>query len=81
MRSSIKIAAAVAAALGAASGAAFAAPSTSINAPVHAFFGKPHKVSLTLHNDSKQAVTLKAGEQELTLKPGEDATIKLIEGD
>ena len=63
------------------SSAAFAAPVTSINAPVHAFFGKPQKVSLTLHNDGKESLTVTAGSQELTLKPGEETSVKLVAGD
>ncbi len=63
------------------SGAAFAAPTTSINAPVHAFFGKTHQVSITLHNDGKESLTVKAGDKELTLKPGEETSVKLLAGD
>jgi hypothetical protein len=61
--------------------AVYAAPTTNIHAPVHALFSNPHKVSLTLHNDSQEFLKLKAGDQELTLKPGEDTTIKLMNGE
>jgi hypothetical protein len=63
------------------SGAAFAAPATSIHAPVHAFFGKSHIVKVTLHNDGQQPLTLKSGDQEWTLQPGKEASVKLTEGD
>jgi hypothetical protein len=61
--------------------AVYAAPTTSIHAPVHALFSTPHKVSLTLRNDGQESLKLKAGDQELTLKPGEDATVKVLDGE
>jgi hypothetical protein len=54
---------------------------STIKSPVHAFFGKPHKVSLTLRNDSQQVLVLKAGDQDITLQPGKNAAVKLLEGD
>lgn len=63
------------------SGAAFAAPTTAIHAPVHAFFGNGHTVKVTLHNEGQEPLTLKAGTQEWTLQPGKDANVKLNEGD
>lgn len=63
------------------SGAAFAAPATGIHAPVHAFFGRPHTVKVTLQNDGQQPLTLKDGDQEWTLQPGKEASVKLLEGD
>jgi hypothetical protein len=60
--------------------AVYAAPTTNMHAP-HAFFGKPQKVSLTLRNDGQESLKLKAGDQELTLKPGEDATVKVLNGE
>jgi hypothetical protein len=54
---------------------------STIKSPVHAFFGKPHKVSITLSNDSQQVLTLKAGDQDVTIQPGKTAAVKLTDGD
>ncbi len=62
-------------------GAVYAAPTANLHAPMHAYFGKPHKVSLSLRNDGQQPLTLKAGDQELTIAPGKTAAVKLLEGD
>jgi hypothetical protein len=58
-----------------------AAPTASVHAPVHAFFGKPHMVSLSLRNDTKQEITVKAGDKELTLAPGKSQAVKLVAGE
>lgn len=58
-----------------------AAPTASVHAPVHAFFGKPHLVSLNLRNDTKESITVKAGDKELTLEPGKPQAVKLAAGE
>lgn len=63
------------------SGAAYASPAASLHSNVHAFFGNPHRISLTLENDGSQPLTLKAGTQEWTLQPGKDAKVKVNDGD
>lgn len=62
-------------------GAMYASPTTSVHNPVHAIFSKPQKVTLNLRNDGAQAVTVKAGEQEITLAPGTKQKVKLTAGD
>jgi hypothetical protein len=62
-------------------GVVYAAPTTSVHAPVHAFFGKPHKVNFTLRNDSQQPLSVKAGDQDITIQPGKTAAVKLVAGD
>jgi hypothetical protein len=54
---------------------------STIKSPVHAFFGKPHKVSFTLRNDSQQTLSIKAGDQEIKIEPGKLAAVKLLEGE
>lgn len=61
--------------------AAHAAPATNLHSDMHGFFGKPHKVTLTLENDCQEPMTLKAGTQEWTLQPGKDARVKLDAGE
>ena len=75
------VAALVLAALASVSGSAYAAPSASLHTNVHAFFGNPHRISLTLENDGSQPLKLKAGAQEWTLQPGKDAKVKVFDGD
>jgi Na+-transporting NADH:ubiquinone oxidoreductase subunit NqrF len=58
-----------------------AAPTASVHAPVHAFFGKVHMVTLNLRNDTKENMTVKAGDKELTLLPGKPQTVKLAAGE
>jgi hypothetical protein len=53
----------------------------TIKSSVHAFFGKPHKISLTLRNDSQQTLSLKAGDQTFTIEPGKTAAVKLMDGE
>ena len=57
-----------------------AAP-VAVPTPMHAYFGKPHKISLSLRNDGQQPLTVKAGDQELTLAPGKATAVKMLEGD
>jgi len=62
-----------------ASTAVYAAP-TSVHAPVHAMFGNPKLVTLSLRNDSSTALELKVGEQLMTLEAGKLITLKLPVG-
>ena len=62
-------------------GAMYASPVTAVKSPVHAMFGKPHMVNLNLRNDSKETITVKAGDKEMTIEPGKQTALKLNEGD
>ncbi|HEX5283382.1 MAG TPA: hypothetical protein VFW30_04630 [Bryocella sp.] len=60
----------------------FAAPLAALHAPMHAKMGKTKDmVSFHLRNDSKEPLTVKAGNQELILEPGKpvDVTLKVGE--
>jgi hypothetical protein len=60
----------------------YAAPLTALRVPVHAKMGKDKQmVSFHLRNDSKDALFIKAGSQEMTLEPGKpvDVTLKIGE--
>lgn len=63
-----------------ASEAVYAAPA-AIHAPVHAMY-KTKMVSFSLRNASTSPIKVKAGEKEMTLAPGAEATpVKLAVGD
>jgi hypothetical protein len=61
--------------------AVFAAPTASVHAPVHAFFGKQHLITVSLRNDTAATITVKAGDKEFALEPGKPQTVKLVAGD
>src|ERR1700709_2559810 len=63
----------------AASTVSYAAP-LSVHAPVHAMFSKSQIVTLSLRNDSHDAVELKVGDNVMTLSAGKSITLKLAIG-
>lgn len=61
----------------------YAAPATALHVPVHAkMFGKDKQVvTFHLRNDSQEAITVKAGSQEMTLEPGKPVGVTLKIGE
>ncbi len=57
-----------------------AAPVSGIHVPVHAKLDNGKLVSFQLRNDSKEAVTVKAGDQQLTIQPGKASGLKIADG-
>jgi hypothetical protein len=57
-----------------------AAPLRAFHAPVHAKIGTQKPVKFNMRNDSKEPVTVKAGDQEIPLEPGKMTEVKLQEG-
>ncbi len=55
----------------------FAAPFLNRTAPSMPKQIKPHMISFRLRNDSADAITLKAGDQEITLRARETRELKL----
>ncbi len=60
--------------------ALMAAPVSGITVPVHAKLNNGKTVSFQLRNDSKETVTVKAGDQELTIQPGKSSGLKTADG-
>jgi hypothetical protein len=61
--------------------ALMAAPVSGFRAPTPAAKLDSGKiVSFQLRNDSKEAVTVKAGDQELTIQPGKTSGVKTADG-
>ena len=60
-------------------GAVQASP-LSMHAPMQAMFGKTKMVKLSIRNDSAQAVTLKAGEDLVTIEAGKTKSLQLPVG-
>ena len=63
----------------AASSKVYAAPA-SFAVPVHAIFAKVKLVRVTVRNDSKAPIEMKAGEQVMTLAVGKTLELKLAVG-
>jgi hypothetical protein len=59
----------------------FAAPLTALHAPVNAMGKQKEMVTFHLRNDSKDALIVKAGSQQLTLEPGKPVDVTLKIGD
>ena len=59
---------------------AFASKPASTPTLAKAAFSKSKMVSFSLRNDSKDSITVKAGEQDMTLQPGKTVSVKLAEG-
>jgi hypothetical protein len=55
-----------------------AAPVSGIR--IHAKLDNAKTISFSLRNDSKEAVTVKAGDQQLTIQPGKASNIKTADG-
>lgn len=62
-----------------ASEAVYAAPA-SIHTPVHAMFGKSKLVKFNLRNDGSSPLTLKVGEETVTLEAGKSKSLELAVG-
>ena len=57
------------------------ASTTTIHAPVNAFFGaKSNLIKFTVRNDSASEVKLKAADSEVTIAPGKSADMKVANG-
>ncbi len=63
-----------------ASGAVYAAPSAAIHAPMHGMFAKTKLVKFSLRNDGSSALTLKVGEEVMTLEAGKSKALELPVG-
>jgi hypothetical protein len=59
----------------------YAAPLTALHVPVHAMGKNKQMVTFHLRNDSKDALVVKAGSQEMTLEPGKPVDVTLKIGD
>jgi hypothetical protein len=59
----------------------YAAPLTALHVPVHAMGRNKQMVTFHLRNDSKDALVVKAGSQEMTLEPGKPVDVTLKIGD
>lgn len=59
--------------------AMFAAP-LAVHSPTHAMFNKEHLVKFKLHNASDAPIKVKAGEDEITLSPGQVLPVKVAVG-
>lgn len=62
-----------------ASEAVYAAPA-AIHAPVHAMFGKSKMVKFNLRNDSSAPMTLKVGDETMTLDAGKTKSLEVPVG-
>ena len=62
-----------------ASEAVYAAPA-AIHSPVHAMFGKSKMVKFNLRNDGSAPLTLKVGEETVTLDAGKTKSMELAVG-
>jgi len=61
------------------SGAVYAEPA-GIPTPVHAAVSNSKMVKFTVRNDSKEPITVKAGDSEMTFAPGKSTSVKLAVG-
>ncbi len=59
--------------------AVFAAPA-AIHSPVHAMFAKSKLVKFSLRNDGAAPLTLKAGDETITLEAGKTKDVELAVG-
>ena len=57
-----------------------AAPLGGIHVPVHARFGKSKMITLMVQNASQASVTIKGGDQQITVQPGKTGSFKVLEG-
>jgi hypothetical protein len=57
-----------------------AAPMSGLHLPVHAKMGKDKAISFQLRNASQTAMTVKAGDQQVTIEAGKVVSLKLPEG-
>jgi hypothetical protein len=60
--------------------AAFAAPLAGAHSPVLAMFSHEKMVSFSIRNATSTSITLKAGDKEMTVAPGQTVPIKLPVG-
>ncbi len=63
-----------------ASGAVYAAPPAAIQSPMHAMFAKVKMVKFSLRNDGGSPLTLKVGEEVVTLEAGKSKAMDLPVG-
>ena len=61
-------------------GAVYAAPVAAF-APMNATSGKQKPVSLSLHNNTSQAIKVTAGATDVTIAPGKTVAVKLAVGE
>jgi hypothetical protein len=59
---------------------AFASKPASTPTLTKVAYSKSKMVSFSLRNDSKASISVRAGEQEMTLQPGKTVSVKLAEG-
>ena len=59
---------------------AFASKPASTPTLAKIAYSKSKMVSFSLRNDGKDAISVKAGDKELTLQPGKTVSVKLEEG-
>ena len=59
---------------------AFASQPASKTTLAKTVSSKSKTVSFSLRNDGKDSISVKAGEQDLTLQPGKTVSVKLAEG-
>ena len=57
-----------------------AAAVSGIHLPMNARFGKAKMISLKVQNASQTPVTVKAGDQQITVQPGMTGSLKVMEG-
>jgi len=62
------------------SGAVFAAPRAAVQSPVQAMFAKVKMVKFSLRNDGGSPLTLKVGEEVVTLEAGKSKALELPVG-
>ena len=48
--------------------------------PVHALFGKSKMIKVNVENKSQTVLTIKAGDQQITVQPGATGSLKVLEG-
>ncbi len=63
-----------------ASGAVYAAPPAAVHSPVQAMFAKVKMVKFSLRNDGSAPLTLKVGEEMVTLESGKSKEMDLPVG-
>ena len=56
-----------------------AAPVSGLQVPVHALFGKTKMVTVKVQNASQTVLTIKAGDQQITVQPGTTGSLKVLE--
>ena len=57
-----------------------AAPVSGLAVPVHALFGKNKMITVKVQNASGGLLTIKAGDQQITVQPGMTGSLKVLEG-